>query len=698
VSAPGRDVSAPDATVAATIRPAKVVVVLNASDQDHFAVSGEGPHRTACPPWAEPTFVADHDISTRLAALLGSGEVDAVVFASNAFLAPMARDAVAQPSFVSLWNDEGPARDVGVVVLHQYLREKEVLLLEFLGSAGFSLVGERPRSVAEKDVRFAADWRFVGGGKILQNDKRFLALARGYGLDRNCVWSRFEFAYRTQWDPLAWEPDAGNPLVALCAVGHRVVAASRVPIDLTGATDMLGSLLAACLRPRGSLMVEAPTTTSSTAFSTALASAIDRQRFVYRVRPASAAEIEPRETPYCFFDELIVAPEWRIDEIAALSEEAVLQKLEQGGSIVATFTGPEQHPVAVRLSGQPQYAERANRLAAWLVPRLAQFKGDIWAMRGLMEVVKAVEAAYVDRRLIPQALRREYVREHLAGPLRDRVKRENVDDNVLATLATYSVLRELDKTGFAGLRAWAAHRLDGQVPSVIAQALTIESNLETPERLATVEAVAGGASPGQDDDVRLLRGYVAMLTAERDPDLLRAIAADRSLGLSVQAELLRAAIRHKLPPSKEIFDLTRYVRERIDQLAAGQGGLEAVCTGNAALIELARRQGIGPNAAVRGRPRETDARTVEATELVRERELARSDAEAARKVGRLAVTGILGILAAIEVAAIVWIVGWSGGDPGSKFGFATGVFAFIGGFFGVILRRARAAGIPPWPL
>ena len=123
-----------------------------------------------------------------------------------------------------------------------------------------------------------------------------------------------------------------------------------------------------------------------------------------------------------------------------------------------------------------------------------------------------------------------------------------------------------------------------------------------------------------------------------------------------------------------------------------------MCIGNAALIELGRQQGIGPNAAVRGRPRETDARTVQTTELIKERETAERDADAARKAGRLAVTALVGIIVLVMVVTIGWIVGWFDAAANTKFGFATGVFALLSGFITYILRKAREAGIPGWSI
>lgn len=337
-------------------------MVLNSSDHDHFAVSGEAPYRTACPEWAELTFLPDHDISDGLSALLEDGAVDAVVFASNALTTSVAQRAIARDEFINLWREDGPSSNVGVMVLHQYRRPDERLPLEFLGSSGFSLVGIPARRVKENDIRFRDDWVFMDSPMDAERGKRFYALSRGYGQEKHCVWTRLELDHAGQWEPLAWE-NGREALIVGSAVGDRVVVASCVPLDLMRDVELLGSALAASLRPRGCLVVEAPDTTGDSVFSTSLASAIDRHRFVYRIQPAATAEIDPSRPPYHFFDELIIAPEWRVDEIESLTEEAVLRKLEQGGSIVATFNGPAGRPVAVRLSGQPQYAKRANDVA-----------------------------------------------------------------------------------------------------------------------------------------------------------------------------------------------------------------------------------------------------------------------------------------------------------------------------------------------
>jgi len=147
-----------------------------------------------------------------------------------------------------------------------------------------------------------------------------------------------------------------------------------------------------------------------------------------------------------------------------------------------------------------------------------------------------------------------------------------------------------------------------------------------------------------------------------------------------------------------VVALAAEVRGRIDRLTDGEGALEAVCIGNAALIELARRQGIGPNAAIRGRPREVDARTVENTELVRERETATRQADEALRVGRWVTTTFAGILVLVMLLAIVAIGIWVEGDLQKKFSFALAVFGLMSGFIGYVSKKANDAGVPPWPL
>ena len=680
--------------LATPLRRANVAVVLNASDHDHFAVSGEAPFREACPPWADLTFLADHDMAEELGELLDGGEVDAVVFASNSLSTAAARRGV-QDGFSDLWAEDGPCRDIGALVLHQFVSPKAVLQLDFLGSAAFSLVGERPRCLKSGDIRFPEDWLFVDETSPVERDRRFRALSRGYGAEKSALWACFEPRYPAQWEPLAWEQGRA-PLIAECSVGERVVIASRVPIDLMANTELLGSLIATCLRPRGCLLVEAPGTSGSTAFTPALASAIERGRFVHRVGPEHASEIDPARPPYHFFDELIVAPEWSVDEMDALDERTLLRKLEQGGSIVATFVGPNASPVTVRLSGQPQYAVRANHLASWLLPRLDAFKGDLWATRGLAEAVVATREAFEDDRLIPQALREDFVRRHVADALAARVHGDNVDDNVLATVATYAALHALRVEGHDDLLGWADERLDDELASVVAQALILVPELATPERRKRVlEAAKGGRCA--EDDRRLLSAYSAVLFAQSEPGLVSRAAAEASLGLGVQAELLRAVARSRIEVTNEIVGLAALVRQRIDRLAGGQGGLEAISIGNAALMELARRQGIGPGAAIRGRPREVDARIVENTELVRAREDALRDAARYRHVGRQATTVLVGMLILITVAAVVAIFVSFGHGLGDKFGFASGVFGLLSGLIGYVVAKARAAGLPPWP-
>jgi hypothetical protein len=289
------------------LRWANVAAVLNASDHDHFAVSSEAPFRAACPPWADLTFLADHDIAEKLGPLLQGGDVDAVVFASNSLATAAARRAV-QDHFTRLWAEDGPARDVGVVVLHQFLSPGGVLPLDFLGDATLSLVGERPRRVESGNIRFLRDWLFTDETPYAERASRVLAVSLGYGAQKFCFWARFEPRYPAQWERVVWE-QGGEPLISACSAADRIVIASRVPIDLMGNTELLGSLIASCLRPRGCLLVEAPGTSGSTAFTPALASAIERGHFVHRVAPEHASDIDPARAPYHFFGELIVAPE-----------------------------------------------------------------------------------------------------------------------------------------------------------------------------------------------------------------------------------------------------------------------------------------------------------------------------------------------------------------------------------------------------
>jgi hypothetical protein len=684
-----------DIEFATPLRRASVATVLNANDHDHFVVSGEERFRRACPPWVDLTFVADHDIAETLTAMLDDGSVDAVVFASNSLITAAARRSIAQEDFKRRWAEDGPNCDVGVVVLHQYLSPQTVLKLDFLGSAEFSLIGEPPRRVASTDIRFIPDWLFTTETPYQERAKRFEALSIGYGKRRDSLWTRAEPRYPTQWERLAWEQDRES-LISTCNVGERMVIASRVPIDLMDNTELLKSLIAWSLRPRGCLVVEASRTSGSTAFTPALASAIERGRFVHRLSPAHAIEIDPAKAPYCFFEELIVAPEWPVQDIAALDERTVLRKLEQGGALVVTFTGPGGNPVTVRLEGQPQYALRANSLASWFLMRLDAFKGDLWATRGLAEAVVATRNAFEDERLIPQALREDFVRRHIAGTLLDRVRDDNVDDNVLATVATHAALQGLGVQGHEGLREWVATHLDREPTSAVAQALILVPELRTEKRLRRVLEAAKGCTP-TDDDARLLKAYAAVLFADKEPELLRAAAGQASLGLGVQAELLRAMVRTWVQATDEIVGLAALVRERIDRLAEREGALEAVCVGNAALIELARRQGIGPTVGIRGRPRELDARTIEDTELVRMREDAVRDAERYRRVGRQAATALVGLLILITVAALVTIFVGYGGALGDKFGVASAVFGAMSGLIGYVAARARRAGLLPWP-
>jgi len=248
------------------------------------------------------------------------------------------------------------------------------------------------------------------------------------------------------------------------------------------------------------------------------------------------------------------------------------------------------------------------------------------------------------------------------------------------------------------MRAWIETRLDDEVvPSLIAQALVLVPELRTPKRIERVRAST--LEPEKHaDDAGLLEAYAAVLLAAGEPERIRKAVANQALGLGVQAELLRAATREGVPATSGIVALGVHVRDEIDRLADGEGALEAVCLGNAALIELARRQGIAPHAEVRGRPREVDARTVESTELVKQRETALREADEARRAGRQATTAFAGILVAVTVLAILAIAIWGAGDVAAKFGFATGVFALMSSFIGYVAKKAHDAGVPPWPI
>lgn len=323
-------------------------------------------------------------------------------------------------------------------------------------------------------------------------------------------------------------------------------------------------------------------------------------------------------------------------------------------------------------------------------------------MRALAEVVVATEGAYEDTRLIPQALRADYVRRHLLTDLKGRLEGGSVDDIVLPTVAAYAALRTLGVEEIDDVRRWIEERLDDEtdddiVPSAIAQSLVLVRELATPERIERVRA-ATVAPENPRDDKRLLTSYAAVLFAASDPALLELAARDKSLGLSVQAELIRAVTREDMRTSDAIVALAADMRERMNRLAVGEGALEAVCLGNAALIELARRQGIGPSAAVRGSPREVDARTVENTELVRDRETAVREAGEARRIGRQATTVLTGILVIVTGLIIFAIAVWGPGDLPGKFGFASGVFGLMSTFIGYFAKKATDAGVPPWPL
>ena len=239
---------------ATTVRKANVVVVLNASDRDHFAVSGPASYRAAQPEWADLSFISDDDIGDALVPRLKEGDVDLVVFASNALMGASAQRAIAEKRFTRLWDDDG---DVGVIVMHQYLPRDMRLKLGFLSGAGFTLVGEQPRPIDNGQLRFDDAWPFLDGAGKAERARRFLRLSTGYGARNDCVWTGIELDHADEWERIAWETRR-PPLIAASRAGRRVVIACRVPIDWTGEHELIRSLLATALRPRGCLVVEAP--------------------------------------------------------------------------------------------------------------------------------------------------------------------------------------------------------------------------------------------------------------------------------------------------------------------------------------------------------------------------------------------------------------------------------------------------------
>ena len=150
--------------------------------------------------------------------------------------------------------------------------------------------------------------------------------------------------------------------------------------------------------------------------------------------------------------------------------------------------------------------------------------------------------------------------------------------------------------------------------------------------------------------------------------------------------------------SDEIIGLAALVRVRIDRLTAGEGALEAVALGNAALIELARSQGIGPTVGYGRRQRQLDAQTIENTELVRAREEALREAARYRRVGRLATTVLVGLLFMSTAGAIAASFLWIGDKLGDKIGIAATVLGPMSALTGYVVAKARSAGLPPWPL
>ena len=92
-----------------------------------------------------------------------------------------------------------------------------------------------------------------------------------------------------------------------------------------------------------------------------------------------------------------------------------------------------------------------------------------------------------------------------------------------------------------------------------------------------------------------------------------------------------------------------------------------------------------------------DARTVKGTELVKQAEDARRQADEYRKVGRLATTILFAFLVLLEAFAIVAVFVWLDASIDKKIGFAITIFGFLSGLIGVVLRQARKAKLPPWP-
>ena len=138
------------------------------------------------------------------------------------------------------------------------------------------------------------------------------------------------------------------------------------------------------------------------------------------------------------------------------------------------------------------------------------------------------------------------------------------------------------------------------------------------------------------------------------------------------------------------------MRERIDRLAEGEGALDTICVGNAALIDLAAQQGIGPPAAIRGyRPRTDAVEAVANTELVRSREEAQRDAARFELVGRQATTALVGLLIVLIIGALVGILLFLHGAFLDRVKFALTIFGVLSGFTLYVLRKARAAGLPP---
>ena len=132
--------------------------------------------------------------------------------------------------------------------------------------------------------------------------------------------------------------------------------------------------------------------------------------------------------------------------------------------------------MTIRLSGQPQYAERANHLASWLLPPLGLDPPSDLLGPARAPAVEGGRCATRDAsedapRVIPQALRKGYVRRQVAGTLAARVHGDNVDHDAAwrsRRAGTYQALRAPHRgQGRRALRTWLAEKLDGKPASVV---------------------------------------------------------------------------------------------------------------------------------------------------------------------------------------------------------------------------------------